>query len=132
MCGVRSVVFPESHGKRARRRRSNANHDRSPVRSLRSGDARRAFSFASDQIRDKFGTPENFIALVRSQYAVVMAPASVVFFEPERVNGAALQPVQMSDDQGQLWLALYSMQLDAEGSWRINGCMLRRLHGSST
>ena len=99
---------------------------------FRSGDAQRAFSFASDQIRDIFATPENFIAMVRSQYAVVIAPASIVFLKPERVNGATLQPVQMSDDRGQLWLATYSMQLDAQGSWRINGCVLRRLHSSST
>lgn len=102
------------------------------LEAFRSGDAQRAFSFASDQIRDIFDTPENFIAMVRSQYAVLIAPASVVFLKTERVNGATLQPVQMSDDRGQLWLAVYSMQLDAQGSWRINGCVLQRLHGSST
>lgn len=102
------------------------------LEAFRSGDAQRAFSFASGRIQETFGTAENFIAMVRSQYAVVIAPASVVFLMPEQVDGATLQPVQMSDERGQLWLALYSMQLDADGSWRINGCVLRRLHGSTT
>ena len=99
---------------------------------FRSDDAPRAFSFASDPIRDIFGMPENFIAMVRSQYPVVVAPASVVFLKIEHDNGATLQPVQMSDDRGQLWLAVYSMQRDAQGSWRINGCVLQRLQGDST
>ena len=102
------------------------------LEAFKGGDAPRAFSFASDPIRDIFGTPENFIAMVRSQYPVVMAPASIVFLKLERENGATLQPVQMSDDSGQLWLAVYSMQPDAQGSWRINGCVLRPLHGDST
>ena len=102
------------------------------LEAFRSGDAQRAFSFASDQIRDIFGTPENFIAMVRSQYAVMIAPTSIVFLKLEHENGATLQPVQLSDDHGQLWLAVYSMQLDAQGSWRINGCVLRQLHGNST
>ena len=102
------------------------------LEAFRSGDAQRAFSFASDQIGDIFGTPENFIAMVRSQYAVMIAPASIVFLKLEHENGATLQPVQLSDDRGQWWLAVYSMQLDAHGLWRINGCVLRRLHGNST
>lgn len=102
------------------------------LEAFRSGDAQRAFSFASDQIRDIFGTPENFIAMVRSQYAVMIAPASIVFLKLEHENGATLQPVQLSDDRGQWWLAVYSMQLDAHGSWRINGCVLQRLQGGST
>jgi Domain of unknown function (DUF4864) len=102
------------------------------LEALGRGDAQRAFTFASDQIRDIFSTPENFIAMVRSQYAVMIAPASIVFLKLEHDKGATLQPVQLSDDRGELWLAVYSMQRDAQGSWRINGCVVRRLHGNST
>lgn len=102
------------------------------LEAFRSGDAQLAFSFASDQIRDIFGTPENFVAMVRNQYAVMIAPASIVFLKLEHENGETLQPVQLSDNRGQLWLAVYSMQRDAQGSWRINGCVLRRFDGSST
>ncbi len=102
------------------------------LEAFRSGDAQLAFSFASEQIRDIFGTPENFVAMVRNQYAVMIAPASIVFLKLEHDNGATLQPVQLSDNRGQLWLAVYSMQRDAQGSWRINGCVLRRFDGSST
>lgn len=102
------------------------------LEAFRSGDAQLAFSFASEQIRDIFGTPENFVAMVRNQYAVMIAPASIVFLKLEHDKGATLQPVQLSDNRGQLWLAVYSMQRDAQGSWRINGCVLRRFDGSST
>ncbi len=102
------------------------------LEAFRIGDAQRAFSFASDQIRDIFGTPENFIAMVRSQYSVMIAPASIVFLKLAYENDATLQPVQLSDNRGQLWLAVYAMQRIAQGSWRINGCVLRRLDGRST
>jgi hypothetical protein len=96
------------------------------------GDARRAFSYASEQIRGKFGSPENFIAMVRMHYAVVMRPASVIFLAPETHAGQTLQAVQMSDDAGVLWLALYPMQRQPDGSWRINGCVLRRVESERT
>jgi hypothetical protein len=99
---------------------------------LKSSDAQGAFAFASDAIRGKFGSAENFLAMVRDNYAVVMAPASIVFLQPERAHGDILQAVQMSDTEGRLWVALYFMQRQTDSSWRINGCVLQRLQGSST
>jgi hypothetical protein len=97
-----------------------------------SGDAEKAFSFASESIRKTFGSAENFVAMVRTSYAVVTHPASVLFLERERIDGAVVQAVQMTDDEGQLWLALYRMQQQTDDSWRIAGCVLRAMQGSRT
>ncbi|HKW36252.1 MAG TPA: DUF4864 domain-containing protein, partial [Burkholderiales bacterium] len=91
----------------------------------------RAFSFATAGIRAQFGTPEVFMDMVRSQYAVVYRPKSVQFQVPEIVDGQVVQPVRMTDEAGRAWLAIYPMLREA-GGWRTNGCLLHPLPGVQT
>ena len=89
-------------------------------------DAERAFSFAAPTIRQMFGTPERFMAMVQAGYPVVYRPASVVFLQPQTSGGDLLQAVQMTDAAGAAWLVLYRMQRQADRSWRIAGVELRQ------
>ena len=92
-------------------------------------DASRAFSLATTRIRAQFGTPEEFIDMVRSAYPVVYRPKAVQFEKPDVVEGEVIQPVRMTDAEGHTWVALYAMQRQPDGGWRINGCQLARLSG---
>jgi hypothetical protein len=38
----------------------------------------------------------------------------------------------MTDAHGSVWLALYPMQQQPDGTWRIDGCQLGRLAGKET
>ena len=96
---------------------------------FREDDAARAFSLATPGIRQTFGSPENFIDMVRSSYAVVYRPTSVAFEAPVAIDGQVVQPVRMTDAEGRAWLAIYPMQRQPDGSWRTNGCRLGRLSG---
>ena len=96
---------------------------------FRRDDAAGAFSLAAPGIRATFGSPENFMEMVRTSYAVVYRPKSVVFEAPVVIDGEVVQPVRMTDDEGRGWLALYPMQRQPDGSWRTNGCQLGRLAG---
>ena len=89
-------------------------------------DPVRAFSFAAPPIRRMFQTPERFMAMVRQAYPVVYRPASVTFLKPERIGGATIQVVRMTDSDGAPWLALYRMTREADKSWRIGGVELSR------
>jgi hypothetical protein len=103
------------------------------LEAFRRDDAPRAFSYAAPGIRDSFGTPEKFMAMVREQYAVVYRPRSVSFEEPLIVGGEDLvQPVRMTDGYGHAWMAIYPMAKQPDGSWRINGCHLARLPARET
>jgi hypothetical protein len=103
------------------------------LEAFRRDDAPRAFSYAARGIRDSFGTPEKFMAMVREQYAVVYRPRSVSFEEPLIVGGEDLvQPVRMTDGYGHAWMAIYPMAKQPDGSWRINGCHLARLPARET
>jgi hypothetical protein len=95
-------------------------------------DGARAFSLATSGIRERFGTPETFMAMVRTGYPVVYRPQSVQFEPPAVVDGEVIQPVRMTDADGQAWIAFYPMQRQADGAWRINGCQLERLRGQRT
>lgn len=99
------------------------------IDAFRKDDAARAFSLATPGIREKFGSPENFMDMVRSSYAVVYRPASVAFEAPVAIDGQIVQPVRMTDAEGRAWLAVYPMQRQPDGSWRTNGCQLGRLSG---
>ena len=92
-------------------------------------DAPRAFSLATTGIRAQFGTPEAFINMVRAAYPAVYRPKTVQFEKPVLVEGQIVQPVKMTDAEGHMWVALYPMQRQADGGWRINGCQLARLSG---
>ena len=92
-------------------------------------DAARAFSYAAPGIRETFRTPENFMEMVRSEYAVVYRPSRVDFEAPIVFNGELAQPVRFTDADGRLWLAIYPMLRASDGAWSINGCYLDRLGG---
>jgi Domain of unknown function (DUF4864) len=75
--------------------------DRSKIRSViesqlqafQRDDAKEAFEFASLGIQEMFGTPENFIEMVRVSYPSVYRPRSVLFEELTQLQGMPAQPV---------------------------------------
>jgi hypothetical protein len=95
-------------------------------------DGEKAFSLATAGIRARFGSPEVFMEMVRTGYPVVYRPASVRFEAPRVIEGGVYQSVRMTDHEGQAWLAIYPMQRQPDGSWRIDGCQLARLKGRET
>jgi len=95
-------------------------------------DAPRAFSYATASIRESFGSPENFLEMVRASYPVVYRPKTVKFEAPQLIDDVLVQPVRLTDADGRTWIALYPMQREPNGTWRINGCQLARLAGQET
>ena len=102
------------------------------LKAFAADDAKRAFSFATPQLRQMFGTPENFIEMVRNGYPVVYRPASVAFLKPERDGNALVQAVHMTDADGVLWLVLYHLERQPDKSWRISGCQVVEAKGQAT
>jgi hypothetical protein len=95
-------------------------------------DAQRAFSYAAPAIREMFGTPEHFMAMVRQSYPVVYRPASVSFLQPEAIDGLVIQAVEMTDARGGVWMAVYRLQRQRDRSWRISACEVAPSDARST
>ncbi len=86
------------------------------------GDA--AYAFASRHIQHQFGDPGRFLDMVRRSYPAVHRPRSVDFAELLVGDGTIVQQVELVGPDGKAELALYSMQRDTAGQWRIDGCIL--------
>ena len=95
-------------------------------------DGPRAFSLATRNLRQIFGSPERFMAMVRAGYPVVYRPSSVAFLIPEWLDRELIQGVHFTDEAGGLWLAIYRLQRQRDNSWRINGCELVESRASTT
>jgi hypothetical protein len=94
------------------------------IEAFRRDDAPGAFALVSPGVQQEFGTAQRFLEVMRASYRPVYRPASVAFLEVVAMDGAAVQPVQITDDSGAVWLAYYAMQRQKDGSWRANGCHL--------
>ena len=92
-------------------------------------DAKRAFSYAAPSIRKMVGTADNFMAMVRQGYPAVYRPASVQFLKPESIDNEVVQRLQLTDGQGDHWIATYTMERQKDKSWRISGCTLAPQRG---
>lgn len=87
-------------------------------------DAEGAFSLASPRIRSIFGTADNFLAMVRSGYGAVYRPRHLAFRDLVVISGNLIQPVVVIGPDGVPVTALYIIERQADGSWRIGGCVL--------
>jgi hypothetical protein len=97
------------------------------IAAFRVDDAARAFAFASPAIRAKFGTPEQFLEMVRTGYFPVYRAEQVSFRDIAIENGVPVQPVEIHGADGEGVLALYLMERQPDGSWKINGCIIAKL-----
>ncbi len=89
-------------------------------------DAAAAFAFASPAIQRKFGTADDFMAMVRSGYAAVYRPRSLSFGEARLVGEVTVQQVDVIGPDGIGRHAFYLMEHEGDGSWRINGVTMTR------
>ena len=87
-------------------------------------DASAAFDKASPMIQGIFGTPGNFIAMVRQGYPPVYRSQQSSFSTLEQNEGRLIQKVELIGPDGADYLALYAMEQQLDGSWKINGCQL--------
>ena len=93
-------------------------------------DAAGAYQFASPGIQRIFPTPEIFMGMVRTGYLPIYRHQRADFLEFDVVNGALAQRVLLVGPDGVPVVALYFMQRQPDGSWRINGVSL--LEGGDT
>lgn len=83
-------------------------------------DFETAFTFATPNLRQYFRSPDNFGLMVRQGYPMVWRPDTVTYLDYREEGGAALQNVQIIDQQGDMYILEYRM-VPVEGSWRIGG-----------
>ncbi len=128
---VLTIIFPV---------RAQVDPDTEDVQSIRSvieqqidafkrDDAAGAYSFAAPAIKKIFPSAEIFMQRVRQGYQPVYRPRSFAFDELTRIEGKLVQPVRVVGPDGVPVTALYIMERQPDGSWKIGGCLLTRESG---
>lgn len=94
------------------------------IDALRRDDARGAFALVAPGAQEAYGTPERFLDTMRTSYRAVYRPARVAFLDLVLMGDEVVQPVQLTERSGAVWVAYYAMQRQKDGAWRVNGCRL--------
>jgi hypothetical protein len=97
---------------------------RSQVEALGRDDAAAAYSYAAPAIHDMFPQADIFLGMVQRSYAPVYRHKSFEFGEARASNGQIAQRVHIIDADGVPWEALYTLELEPDGSVKISGCVL--------
>jgi hypothetical protein len=89
-------------------------------------DAQEAFELASPGIREKLGSADRFMAMVREQYLPVYRAKKVLFREPFDMGGdrGVMQPAVVTGPDDVPVYAVYTVEQQQGGAWRISGCLL--------
>ena len=96
----------------------------SQLQAFQHDDAAGAFGYAAPSTQGVFGTPDNFLDMVRRGYPPVYRPHSVEFSALGDVDGQIMQNVELVGPDGLPYTARYTMEREADGSWRIIACEL--------
>jgi hypothetical protein len=87
-------------------------------------DATSAYSFAAPAIREIFPEASVFMTMVQRAYAPVYRHKSFEFGEARAAGGQIAQRVHIIDADGRPWEALYTLERQGDGSFKIIGCVL--------
>ena len=91
---------------------------------LVAGESVKAFSYASPGIRAQFGDAETFLELVRTGYAPLLTARYVEFLQGAVIDGTIVVPLRLIDADNTVRVALYIMERQKDGAWRIAGCRI--------
>jgi len=89
-------------------------------------DAHEAFSYASPGIQQQFNNAGNFLAMVMKSYRPVYRPIEVEFGDLRLLQGGPAQIMHFVGPDGVPVTAIYLMEIQPDGNWRIDGVYLIR------
>ncbi|MCW2225257.1 DUF4864 domain-containing protein [Bradyrhizobium japonicum] len=87
-------------------------------------DAAAAYSYAAPAIKEIFPAPDIFMSMVQNGYAPVYRHKSFEFGESRSQGNWISQHVHIIDANGEAWEALYTLEQQSDGSYKITGCSL--------
>jgi hypothetical protein len=91
---------------------------------LRRDDGVRAFALASTPLQAQFGNAETFMQMVHAGYQPLIDARHDEFLDGAVIDGRVIQPLRLVLRDDRVMVALYTMERDARGRWRIAGCLL--------
>ena len=87
-------------------------------------DGAAAYAQAAPAVKALFPSVEIFMAMVKSGYAPVYRHRSFEFGVSQAEDGSIAQRVHIVDADGEAWEALYTLEMQPDGTLKITGCSL--------
>jgi hypothetical protein len=103
---------------------------RSQERAMISDDAEAAYSYAGPPITSMYREADIFMWMVRRGYAPVYRHQSFEFGEGRILGDQITQEVHIIDVEGVAWEALYTLEQQSDGTWKIISCVLSKAVGA--
>ena len=81
-----------------------------------------AFSYAAPAVRRYFGSPQAFMEMVKTGYESLYRNRSAEFLEASVIDGNVIQPLRIVTFDGDVVVALFTMEQQSDKEWRVSGC----------
>ena len=94
-------------------------------------DGPTAYSFAAPRIKSFFPSIEHFMSMVRDRYRPVYRPSTFDFDETTSTENKIVQRVLITGQDGKNYAALYFLDLQPDGMWKISSVILERVPGKN-
>jgi len=105
----------------------------SQLKAFSSGDNGTAYSYAAPNVKQIFPTLDAFMSMVTNGYAPVQKPQRYSFGKSEEMGPNKIaQQVFIVGPDGKDYEALYTLELQPDGMYRITGVSLRASNSLST
>jgi hypothetical protein len=103
------------------------------LRAFQAGDGALAYSYAAPSIKRIFPSVDMFMRMVESGYQPVRDPKGFSFGKAQQMGAASVvQQVMITGPDGKEYEALYTLELQPDGVWRITGVSLKASNALST
>jgi hypothetical protein len=94
------------------------------IAAFRRHDAEGAWRHVAPELREKFGTADVFLRMVRDGYRPVYAPRSYSFGPLQATPDGLGQWLEIIGPDGERVQAMYLLERQPDGTWRTSGCLL--------
>lgn len=103
------------------------------LRAFLADDEDLAYSFAAPNIKRLFPTRDAFMAMVKSGYPMVHKPRNFAFGKVQELSSTSIiQQVLIVGPDGKNYEAVYTLELQPDGTHRITSVSLRASNALST
>ncbi len=101
------------------------------IEAFKRDDAEAAYALAAPSIQGMFPSRELFLDMVRQGYRAVYRPRTFDFGMHREAGDGFEQALRIQDGEGVDWDAIYSLERQGDGSWRISGCRIVKRPGDA-
>ncbi len=105
----------------------------SQLKAFLADDGALAYSFAAPNVKLIFPTVDSFMNMVTNGYMPVRRPRNYAFGKVQELSPSSIiQQVLITGPDGKEYEAVYTLELQPDGTFRITGCSLRASNALST